>query len=106
MPHQQKYSFLFVMPMIIYLIASFLMTPKPNRGVLFKSLLGLFVLCMLVYSPLHGKDIMGKFFFEWSHHVHLLTWATLLIIPIAMYFTPDKLRRAASETGFTVRLVP
>lgn len=91
MPHQQKYSFLFVFPMIIYLLNAFYTIPATGRTRAYYGLLILFVACMLVYSPIHGKDVLGKHLFEWSQHLHLLTWSTLLLIPIAMYCTPDRL---------------
>ena len=96
LPHQQKYAFLFVLPMVMYLLYYFILTYNTEKAKLYYVFLSLFIISMLFYSPLYGADVIGKFMFEYTQHYRVLTFATLSVIPIALYFNPDKLQKIAS----------
>jgi hypothetical protein len=93
MPHQQKYAFLLALPMIIYLIYFFISIHPHIKSTLYYLVLVVFILCILIYSPLYGSDIIGKFVFDLTQYYRLLTIATLLIIPISIYCNPHKLNK-------------
>lgn len=91
LPHQQKYAFLFAIPMVMYILYFFLLT-RGTKGWLHTSMLVCFILTQLFFSPLYGSDIIGRFLFRWTQHFRLLTIATLLLIPVSLYCNPDRLR--------------
>lgn len=88
LPHQQKYAFLLAIPMVCYLLYFFIKTNSIPKSKLDKIVLAIFYGCMLVYSPLYGMDIIGKFLFALTQHYRLLTICTLLLIPISLYCNP------------------
>jgi hypothetical protein len=91
MPHQQKYAFLLSMPMIAYLNYFFLATYRKEKPTIIRISLVIFIACMFFYSPLYGSDIIGRFLFLCTQHYRILTWATILLIPIAIICSPRKL---------------
>src|SRR5258708_98508 len=88
MPHQQKYNFLLVLPMIIYILYFFLSTYGFERSVGYRMIFISFILCMIFYSPLYGADIIGWFLFRLTQHYRFLTFPTIFLIPIALYCNP------------------
>jgi len=91
LPHQQKYAFILAIPMISYLLYFFIATSKHHKTNGYYLALFTFVICMLIYSPLYGSDIIGKFLFLYTQHFRFLTFSTLLIIPISLFCSPDRL---------------
>jgi Glycosyltransferase family 87 len=92
LPHQQKYGFFLAMPMVAYILYFFIKTWK-DAGRFHKIIMYSFCIIMLVYSPIHGSDIIGKHAFNVSQHFRLITIVTLLLIPISLYCHPKKLSR-------------
>lgn len=91
MPHQQKYAFLLVCPMVCYLLYFFIGTFNSRiRTRTYFFVFNAFIVCMIVYSPLYGSSIIGKFLFEFTQHFRLLSFATLFLIPIAVYCSPSR----------------
>lgn len=89
-PHQQKYAFLFLYPMMIYLTyVSFLMF-KYNRTLKFKITLISLLFVSLIYSPFIGSDILGRYFYTLLHHFRFLGIATLLLIIYSIILSPNK----------------
>ncbi len=91
MPHQQKYAFAFILPLISYLVYFFLVSYEFEKNIKYKMSFSIFVLCMLFFSPIYGSDVLGKFLFRLTQHYRLLTISTLLIIPLSIYLSPNKL---------------
>ena len=91
LPHQQKYAFLFVIPIISYLIYFFIFELRRNKNGVFFAFI-VFCLSMIFFSPLYGSDIIGKFLFRLTQHYRVLTIATLLLIPVAIYCNPEKIK--------------
>lgn len=93
MPHQQKYAFLLVIPMVAYVLFFFIKTYSAKQTLAHKSVLVIFGVSMIVFSPIHGSDIIGWNAFKWSQHYRLITIVTLLLIPISLYCSPMRLRK-------------
>jgi len=91
LPRQHKYAFLLVTPMLCYLFYFFILTFNGNKTRIYKFLLCIFSICLFFYSPLYGSSIIGWFLFLFTQHYKFLTFATLLIIPIAVYCNPERL---------------
>ncbi len=91
LPHQQKYNFILVLPMIMYLLYFFIRTYKTNTQLFHKFIFGSFIAGVIIYTPLYGSDIIGKFLFRYTQHFRILTFCTILLIPIALYCNPKKL---------------
>ena len=92
-PHQQKYAFLLVIPMVAYVLFFFIKTYSAKHTLVYKSVLVIFGVSMIVFSPIHGSDIIGWNAFKWSQHYRLITIVTLLLIPISLYCSPKRLRK-------------
>lgn len=91
-PHQQKYAFLLVLPMTAYIVYFFFNTWDIYKGGSFyRMVLFVFIISMIVFSPIHGSDIIGKDLFKLSQHYRLITMSTLLMIPISLFCSPRKL---------------
>ncbi len=97
MPHQQKYNFILVLPAVSYLLFFFIAAIHNKTLFRFRWCFFVFCLSMLFYSPLYGSDIIGKFMFQYTQHFRFLTWATLAMIPILIYCSPNKLRLILSQ---------
>jgi Glycosyltransferase family 87 len=92
-PHQQKYAFLLVMPMTAYIVYFFFNTWSISlNSKTYKFVFVLFAVSMIVFSPIHGSEIIGKELFRLSQHYRLITMSTLLLIPISLYCSPHKLK--------------
>jgi hypothetical protein len=91
MPHQQKYNFLLVIPLLSYLLYFFLQTIQQKQNVSYYLKLIVFIIISLPYSPLYGSDILGKNLFELSQHFRVLTMSTILLVPIAIFSRPVKI---------------
>jgi hypothetical protein len=91
-PHQQKYAFILVIPMVAYIVYFFIQTYHHSRTWLFKLVLMIFCISMVVFSPIHGADIIGWNAFRFSQHYRFITIVTLLLIPISQYCNTKRLR--------------
>lgn len=93
MPHQQKYGFLLVMPMVGYLVYYFIKAWQFHKTSKIKIVFSLFCILMIVFSPIHGSSIIGWHAFKFSQHYRFITIVTLILIPISLYLHPEKLRK-------------
>ena len=90
-PHMQIYAFIYTAPMIIYLLYFFIVQRQRNIGIGFGLLLYFSILSIL-FTPIIGRDVIGAFLFHALQHYRILTFATILLIPIAIICTPKKIR--------------
>ncbi len=90
-PHQQKYAFIFALPLIMYLLYFYITTIHTKQTSVYKLFFIVFILAMLFYSPLYGSNILGEKIFLLSQQYKCLTLATLCLIPISLYCNPNKL---------------
>jgi len=91
LPHQQKYAFLFVIPMVAYIFFFFISTWKMKKTATYWICLIGFIIPGLLFTPLYGSDIIGRFLFDYFQHYKILTIVTLGFIPIALYCNPRKI---------------
>lgn len=91
LPHQQKYAFLLSIPMITYLLYYFIYRHSKVNSKTYHLLTFAFAIALLLYSPLYGSDILGKNLFLLTQHYRLLTFATLILIPLSLVCTPFKI---------------
>ena len=99
-PHQQKYNFLLVCPMVVYLLYFFIRSAHCYPPVSYKLALVVFIISMTFYSPLYGADVIGKFLFRYTQHYRFLTFSTIFLVPIALYCNPARLKRIVGGAFF------
>lgn len=91
-PHQQKYSFWFILPAVAYIALALLLKsqkqPTPYSKWLFLSLL-------ISISPIIGRDILGTPLYDALQYYKILSLVTLCFIPFLVTFTPEKLSTVA-----------
>lgn len=90
-PHQQKYAFLYLIPITMYLCYYFLLLWKTNNIRNHKTLTVFVTLTVFILSPIIGRDIIGSFIFDLIQHFRILTLVVIGIVPISLYCTPTKL---------------
>ena len=91
-PHQQKYAFLMIYPMLIYL--GYYCIVKWNQGnspQLFIFILALLIVSM-AFSPIIGASLIGWELYEWIHAHNILGLASLLLVIFAAIASPEKLK--------------
>jgi hypothetical protein len=98
-PHQQKYAFLLVIPMVSHVVYFFVATWPAGRTTGYRVVFVSFCMAMIFYSPLYGSDLLGRHLFDITQHYRLLTLATLVVIPISLYCSPWRMRRMLERTG-------
>jgi hypothetical protein len=91
-PHQQKYAFLFIFPMVTYLVYYVILMWNFNQTQKFKVFFYLLIPVSIVFSPIIGADVVGRFTYSLVHHYRILGICALLLIVFAAYATPDKIR--------------
>ncbi len=97
-PQQNKYEFLFVLPMIIYLLLFFIRYWNILiKSQMYKFHFILFCIAMLPFSPFYGSDILGRKFFNLTQHFRILTIASLLVIIIALACNPYRMNKQSSD---------
>jgi hypothetical protein len=92
-PHQQKYGFLLVLPMVAYMLYYFIILNTRDQLKNNKTALIFFILAMLFFSPLYGSEILGRHIFQFTQHYRLLTFATLTLMVLSISCSPDKLEK-------------
>jgi len=98
MPHQNKYGFLLCCPLVCYLLYFYVVTFKKVNSLGYKIVFVIFVISMIVYSPFNGSDILGWHSYRVGQHFRILSFATLLLIPVAMYCSPKRFYNLISVT--------
>jgi len=92
-PHQQKYAFIFILPMIIYLSYYCIVMWKYNRNKNFLIYFSFLLLISIIYSPIIGTDIIGRNLYYFLHHFRILGIGTLLLILFAILANPATIER-------------
>jgi len=90
-PHQQKYAFIFLFPMIAYLSYYCMIMWKFNRTRSFRLFLVLLLIVSINFTPVIGSDIIGRLNYNLVHHYRLLGISTLLLIAAAIYADPKSI---------------
>lgn len=82
-PHQQKYSFWFILPAIGYITLQVLQ----NKGIP-TVIKGIYGLLLLLISPIIGRDILGSHIYDLSQFYKLLSLVTLCLIVFLPFLKP------------------
>ena len=91
LPHQGKYAFLFVIPMLAYICYFFISTWNRGKNVTYWICLICFIIPSLMFTPLYGSDVIGRFLFDYCQHYRFFAIATLCFIAVALYCNPRKI---------------
>ncbi len=100
LPHQQKYDFLLALPMIVYLLYFFITTFHLPKTTTYWLVFIFFIISVAFFSPLYGSDIIGRFLFRLTQYYRCLTFATIFLIPIALYCSPARQRALTTQLQF------
>lgn len=96
-PHQQKYAFLFMFPMISYLVYYSILRYKFNRTISFKVFVGLLGFIVIVFTPIIGSDIIGRNAYDVIQHFRILGICAFLLIPFIAIATPKSINEMISK---------
>ena len=89
-PHMQIYAFIYIAPMVIYLLYFFII--QKHRNIRINAVLVFyFGIISILFTPIIGRDVIEAFLFHALQHYRILTFATILLIPIAIICTPQKI---------------
>lgn len=95
-PHQQKYAFLFIYPMVVYLSYYCFWRYKFNKNTRFKIYLYALLLISLMFTPLIGSDVITRRVYDLIHHFRLLGIFTIMLIGFALLAKPRHLTSPTS----------
>lgn len=95
-PHILIYTFIYICPMLVYLLYYFIVSLQLQRPVN-KLVLCSFVLISIIFTPIIGTDVIGKYAFHFLQHFRVLTIMTLLLIPIALLCRPEHISSPQSK---------
>jgi len=95
-PHQQKYAFIYIFPMVLYLLYYFLSVPINNN--IEKAKLTCFVILGFLFTPIIGRDIIGNYLYDVLQHYRVLTFATILLIPITLLSNPKNISTSRNSS--------
>ncbi len=93
MPHQQQYALLLALPLIVYLLYFYIFTFSTSHTKTYYCFLCIFIISALVFSPINGLDIIGRYAFSLLKTYKVISFATIALIPVALYCTPNKLTK-------------
>lgn len=96
-PHQQKYAFIFLYPMIMYLTYYCFLLYKNRWDKNAKIFTYSLVVIGFILSPFIGSDIIGKMNYDLIHHFRLLGIVALLLIVYSIISKPGKSIESSSK---------
>ena len=96
-PHQQKYAFLFMFPMISYLVYYSIIRWKFDKTGSVKVFVVLLSLVVFVFTPIIGSDIIGRYAYDVIQHFRILGICALLLIPFMVAASPKSIRNMISD---------
>lgn len=89
-PHQQKYAFIFLVPAIAWIMAGMIrLFRRPGVDARQKRTSLILMSVSFVLLVLTTNLFIGKHFFMVAQYYKLITWGTLLIIPVLWMFRPE-----------------
>ncbi|HNW76701.1 MAG TPA: glycosyltransferase family 87 protein [Bacteroidales bacterium] len=89
-PHQQKYAFIFLAPAIAWIIAGMIGLFRHPGGDIRRKRASLILMSVsFVLLVLTTNLFIGKHFFMVAQYYKMITWGTLLIIPVLWMFRPE-----------------
>ncbi len=93
MPHQQQYALLLALPLITYLLYFYIFTFSTSHTKTYYCFLFIFIISALIFSPINGLDIIGGYAFSLLKTYKVISFATIALIPVALYCSPNKLTK-------------
>lgn len=90
-PHMQIYNFIYVCPMIMYLLYFFIVQKQRNINVSFSIIY--FGIISIMFTPIIGRDVIGAYLFHLLQYYRILTFTAILLIPIALMANPRKISK-------------
>jgi len=96
-PHQQKYAFFLMFPMISYLTYFGILKWKLERDGSFYKFLIISILVVWVFTPIIGSDIIGRYYYDVIQHFRFVGISAFLLIPLAIYASPKTISRIISD---------
>lgn len=98
-PRQQKYAFIFIFPMVIYLVYYCMLLWNYNRSKGFKIFLGLLLLLSIVFTPIIGSDVIGRRTYDLFHHFRFLGLGTVCLVVFALLASPKKINQIIASNS-------
>ena len=95
-PHQQKYAFIMIFPSVIYLTYYFILRFKFKPGITTYILLGVILLIGVVFTPIIGSDIIGRYNYDVIQHYRILGISAILLVPFLMLASPKEVESMLS----------
>jgi hypothetical protein len=96
-PHQQKYAFLFMFPMITYLVYYVIIKWKYDNSNSLKLFVVPLILVTFVFTPIIGSDIIGRHAYDVIQHFRILGISALMLIPFMVIATPKSITKMISD---------
>ncbi len=90
-PHMQIYNFIYVCPMIMYLLYFFIVQKQRNINISFSIIY--FGIISVMFTPIIGRDVIGGYLFPLLQYYRILTFTTILLIPLALMANPKKINK-------------
>lgn len=98
-PHQQKYAFLFLYPMIVYLTYNCIVLWKYDWNLRSKCFVFSLMAISLLFSPIVGSDVIGRRIYDLIFHFRLVGIAVLFLILFAALSSPRKIQQMVLNQG-------
>ena len=86
-PHQNKYAYFYLLPAFTYLCYYIITNWKKVN----KAFFCIILIISFIYTPFIGTDIIGHFLFDLLQYYRIQVLCTLLLIPVLLFYSPDKL---------------
>lgn len=100
-PHQHKYAFIFLLPIVMYLVYYCLVMWTYRRSLKFKIYLGLFCLNAIGLTPFIGSDIIGRYYYDLLHHFRFLGIHAIALVAFAVIAKPKDIRNVTFPQKYT-----
>lgn len=91
-PHQQKYAFIFLYPIIMYLTYYCIILWKYDWNKKSKIYVFSLLSISVILSPIIGSDIIGRYTYDLIHHFRLLGITVLILIIYTAIANPQNIR--------------
>ncbi len=90
-PHQNKYSYFYLFPAMIYIIYFMIVAANKCSQIKYKVLLAYLLVLSVIYTPIIGRDILGDYYFDCLQLYRVQVLCTILFIPALFICSPGRL---------------
>jgi hypothetical protein len=81
---------------VLYVMYYILSVPINNN--IEKAKLTCFVILGFLFTPIIGRDIIGNYLYDVLQHYRVLTFATILLIPITLLSNPKNISTSRNSS--------